>query len=134
VGEERIVAERLQALLAAGSPRDTANRPAAPAADLTGAWDVRVTYAAGVSAHTLFLRQRGHEIDGSHQGDFVSRDLTGTIDGDVVRLRSTYTEKHGDALTFTFSGKVTGDAIAGTVDMGEYLTASWTAKRHAARS
>ena len=40
-------------------------------------------------------------------------------------------EEHGDALTFTFTGTVTGDEIAGTLDMGEYLQASWSGTRHA---
>ena len=104
--------------------------PGAPAVDLTGRWDVRIAYAASVSTHTFHLRQRGHEIDGAHQGDFVSRDLSGTIHGDAVRIRSTYTEQHGDALAFTFLGKVADDKIEGTLDMGEYLSATWTAKRH----
>jgi seryl-tRNA(Sec) selenium transferase len=131
-GEDKLVGDRLHSLLSGGA-RGTATRRAAPAADVTGLWDVHITYAAGSSTHTLFLRQRSQAIDGAHQGDFVSRDLTGTIDGDTVRLRSTYTERHGDALTFTFSGKVEGDTMAGTLDMGEYLTASWTANRRAAR-
>ena len=66
------------------------SRPCAPAADLTGRWDVRIEYAAGSSTHTLHLRQKGNEIDGTHQGDFVARDLTGTISGSDVRLRSNY--------------------------------------------
>jgi L-seryl-tRNA(Ser) seleniumtransferase len=78
----------------------------------------------------LYLRQRGHEIDGTHQGDFVVRDLAGSLDGDVVRLRSAYGEEHGDALTFTFSGKVTGDQMSGALDMGEYLSAKWTGMRY----
>ena len=80
--------------------------------------------------------ERGHEIDGTHQGDFVSRDLSGSIHGDTVRIRSTYTERHGDALTFSFSGKVAknaaDDTMEGTLEMGEYLSAAWTAKRHVA--
>jgi L-seryl-tRNA(Ser) seleniumtransferase len=76
------------------------------------------------------LRQQGNRIDGRHQGDFVSRDLTGTIDGNAVRISSAYTERNGDSLMFTFSGDVAGDQISGTLDMGEYLTAKWTAKKH----
>jgi len=133
-GEEHIVADRLHALLAARAPRVTATAATPPVTDLTGVWDAHITYAAGSSRHTLFIRQRGRDIDGAHQGDFVSRDLAGTIDGDAVRLRSNYTEKHGDALTFVFSGTVAGDNIAGTLDMGEYRTASWTARRHAAKN
>ena len=86
--------------------RDAASPPAAPAADLSGHWDVQIEYAAGRPHHALHLRQHGSDIDGTHAGDFVSRDLTGTIDGDSVRLRSSYGEAHGDALNFTFIGKV----------------------------
>jgi L-seryl-tRNA(Ser) seleniumtransferase len=128
-GEEKIVADRLHSLLSGRSAQDAAAPLAAPAVDLTGQWDVRIKYAAGASMHTFHLRQRSHEIDGSHQGDFVSRDLSGTIHGDAVRIRSVYGEEHGDALMFTFSGTVARDEIAGTLDMGEYLGATWTATR-----
>ncbi|PYQ23767.1 MAG: hypothetical protein DMF79_03130, partial [Acidobacteria bacterium] len=132
-GEERVVADRLYALLS-NPPREAApSPPAGTGADLSGQWDVAIEYAAGRSRHALHLRQRGNEIDGSHQGDFVSRDLSGTIDGDAVRMRSTYSEDHGDALGFTFSGKVAGDEMTGSLDMGEYLTARWTAKRRVRR-
>ena len=63
----------------------------------------------------------------------MTRDLTGTIDGDAVRIRSAYGEQHGDALNFTFTGQGHGDEMAGTLDMGEYLGATWTATRRDAR-
>ena len=83
--------------------------------------------------HALQLRQRGNEIDGAHQGDFVTRELTGEMDGDTVRLRSFIGEASGDALSFVFGGKLVGDELSGTLDMGEYLGATWTAKRRAGR-
>jgi L-seryl-tRNA(Ser) seleniumtransferase len=128
-GEEKVVADRLYSLLSSPPDRRAVPERPAPVADLTGQWEVRIEYAAGQSIHTLHLRQKGREIDGTHQGDFVSRELSGTLDGDAVRIRSMYGEEHGDALVFTFAGTVAGDAIAGTLDMGEYLTATWTAKR-----
>jgi L-seryl-tRNA(Ser) seleniumtransferase len=131
-GEEKIVADRLRAVLANPPRKDPVTQPAPPAADVTGQWDVRIEYAAGTSTHGLFLRQRGNDLDGAHRGDFVTRDLRGTIDGDRVRLHSSYGEEHGDALSFTFTGTVTGDAIRGTLDMGEYLTAAWTGTRRVA--
>jgi L-seryl-tRNA(Ser) seleniumtransferase len=127
-GEEKIVADRLLGVLS-NPPRKETPPPVAPTADLSGAWDVRIEFEAGASSHTLHLRQRGNDLDGSHQGDFVSRDLKGTIEGDAVRIRSDYSEEHGDALSFTFSGKVAGDEMGGALDMGEYLAARWTAKR-----
>jgi L-seryl-tRNA(Ser) seleniumtransferase len=91
---------------------------------------VRIEYIASASTHTLHLRQVGNRVEGTHQGDFVSRDLSGTIDGDRVQLSSSYTERHGDALSFRFTGTVAGAEMSGTLDMGEYLAAKWNAKRH----
>jgi L-seryl-tRNA(Ser) seleniumtransferase len=131
-GDEKVVADRLHALLSNPPRLPAAPPPAAPAADLGGQWDVRVEYAAGDSRHRLSLRQRGNDLDGSHTGDFVTRDLTGTIDGDKVRFRSAYGE-NGDSIAYTFAGTVTGDQMGGTLDMGEYLGARWTAQRRAPR-
>lgn len=131
-GEEKIVADRLHALLS-NPKQEEAPAPATPAADLSGQWDVRIEYSAGSSSHTLNLRQRGNDVDGAHRGDFVSRDVTGTIDGDGVRIRSSYTEQNGDALNYTFTGKVAGDEMSGALDMGEYLSGQWTARRRASR-
>ena len=133
-GDEKIVAARIHATLSnpPASIRTAAQppAPAAPAAELSGRWNVRIEYLAGASTHTLHLKQIGNRLEGTHQGDFVARDLTGTIDGVRVQLSSNYTERNGDALSFRFTGSLTGDGMAGTLDMGEYLTAKWTARRH----
>ena len=105
-------------------PRGRRRRPS----DLSGQWDVRIEYVANTSTHTLHLKQTGNRLEGTHQGDFVSRDLAGTIDGNSVQIVSSYTERHGDALSFRFTGTVAGDEMSGTLDMGEYLTAKWSAK------
>jgi hypothetical protein len=42
-------------------------------------------------------------------------------------------ESTGDAVSYTFIGKITGDEMGGTLDMGEYLGGRWTAKRRAGR-
>jgi len=129
-GDEKIVGDRLYAVLTGAPGKPAADPPPAAAlTDLSGQWDVRIEYAAGASSHSLYLRQRGHDIDGAHRGDFVSRDLTGTIEGDTVKIRSSYAESHGDALNYNFSGKVAGDEMAGTLELGEYLGALWTARR-----
>jgi L-seryl-tRNA(Ser) seleniumtransferase len=132
-GDEKVVADRLHAILSAPAKKEDSPAPAPAVADLSGQWDVRIEYAAGTSTHALSLRQRGGDIDGAHRGDFVSRDLTGTIDGDSVRIRSAYGESNGDSLNYTFTGKVSGDDMAGTVELGEYLGAKWTAKRRVPR-
>jgi len=126
-GDDKVVAERLFAVLS-NPPRVEEKPLAPPATNLTGTWDVRIQYAASVSTHRLHVRQQGNDLDGVHQGDFESRDLKGTIDGDAVRVRSSW--EHGDSLSYTFTGKVTGDGMTGDVNLGEYLDARFTAKRH----
>ena len=132
-GDERIVADRLVAVLSKPPAQTESTTPAAPAADLTGQWNVRIQYAAGTSNHTLHVTQKGNDLGGFHQGEFMTREITGIIDGDSVRLRSAYGEQHGDSVNLTFTGKVTGDQMGGPLDMGEYLGATWTATRRPSR-
>jgi L-seryl-tRNA(Ser) seleniumtransferase len=129
-GDEKVVSDRLHAVLAAAPKTKLVKETKSPAADLTGEWDVLIDFAGGSSTHRLFLRQEANRLEGAHQGDYVSRDLLGSISGDAVRMTSRYTEQHGDALTFTFSGTVNGDSMAGDLDMDEYLKAKWSATRH----
>ena len=133
-GDEKIVAQRISQVLSESRTAKPAEPPAPPAADLTGRWEVEITYSSGRSTHTLHLQQRGSRLEGLHQGDFLSRDIAGTINGDAVALASVVTERHGDALTYRFKGTVTGETIAGSLDLGEYLAATWTAKRTTTRT
>ena len=129
-GDERVVADRLHAVLSAAPKTKLVKETRPPVSDISGEWDVHIDFAGGSSTHTLFLRQDANRLEGTHRGDYVARDLFGSIIGDAVRMTSRYTEQHGDALTFTFSGAVTGDSIAGDLDMDEYLKAKWSATRH----
>ncbi len=127
-GDEQVVADRLHAVLS--KPVKAApKQPTPPAADVSGRWVASIQFAGSASEHTLFLQQDGTRIVGTHQGDFVSRDLSGSMDGAAVRFVSSYTEENGDNLMFDFAGTVTADGMSGTLDMGEYRSAQWTAKK-----
>src|SRR5262245_38433175 len=133
-GDEKIIADRLSAVLSAPPNLKSQESPKAPVIDLTGLWDVQIEFRAGTGEHSLSLQQRGNSIEGIHRGEFVARDLTGTIDGDAVQLRSSLPERAiGNALSFTFTGKIENDSMSGELDMGEYLKARWSAKRHRSR-
>jgi uncharacterized pyridoxal phosphate-dependent enzyme len=129
-GDERIVADRIFGVLS--KKRDPKPAPAAPAANLTGRWDVDIEFFSSKSRHTLHLEQDGNRIQGWHKGDFAVRDLFGTIEGDQVKLRSSSSERgSGDSVIFTFAGALSGGTISGPVFMGEYLNAKFTARRYA---
>jgi D-glucosaminate-6-phosphate ammonia-lyase len=128
--EVKIVADRIYEILAAKRPSWKPEEPKTPTTDLSGAWDVQITFAAGKGNHAFYVRQQGNQLVGTHQGDFVARDFAGTISGDDVRISSNVGEVHGAALSYRFTGKVSGDSMSGALNMGEYLNATWTAKRH----
>lgn len=129
-GDDKIVADRIYQVLSTPRPPKAPETPKTPAGDLSGRWDVHIEFAAGSGEHVLHVRQQGNQLTGTHQGNFVSRDFTGTIDAANVRIASNVGENHGAALSYRFDGTLDGDTMSGTLDMGEYLGAKWTAKRH----
>ena len=128
-GDEKIVANRVHQVLSAKHTLKPAEVPAEPSANVSGRWDVTIRYTASTGTHALHLQQTGNRLEGIHQGDFLTRDISGTISADTVRLASNVSERHGDALTYRFTGTVTGGTMEGSLDMGEYLAATWTARR-----
>jgi len=129
-GDEKIAADRIHAVLSAKHTPKPAPAPQPPVADLTGQWRVEIDFAAGQGAEVLHLQQQGNTLQGSHRGAFAARDITGTIDGATVSLASQVTERQGFSLNYRFNGRVEGAVMSGTLDMGEYLGAKWTARRH----
>lgn len=123
-----VVSERLHAALTQRRSPKTVTPPAAPAANLSGRWDVTMEYFYSKSQHTLFLSQDGNHISGSHKGDFAIRDINGTIEGNDIKMRSQYSIP-GDSVGYIFAGKLNGDTFSGKVYMGEYLNAMFSAKR-----
>jgi len=132
MGEQdyKVVADRVYEVLAAKRQPQPVQAPRPPAADLSGIWDVEIEYVSGKTVHTLSLDQKEGRVTGMHEGDFVSRDLRGEVDGDKVTLNSWYLEVHGDQLLYNFEGTIAGDKMSGELDLGEYLKAKWSASRH----
>jgi L-seryl-tRNA(Ser) seleniumtransferase len=129
-GDDKVVGQRLRGLLskAAGAKLARDTRP--PASDIAGQWDVQIEFAAGRSTHSLYLQQSGSDITGTHQGDFLARDLLGSMHGTEVKMTSSIGEQHGAVLNYTFTGTVSSDGMQGDLNLSEYRAAKWTATRH----
>jgi len=131
-GNAEVVAERVHRILS--EPRSPQPSQLAPAAvDISGHWEVTLEYFTSTSQHFFYLEQEGNWVQGSHHSDFSRQEIAGTVEGDQVKLRSQASQP-GDNVLFIFSGRVENDTISGTVFLGEYLTAGFTAKRAAYRS
>jgi seryl-tRNA(Sec) selenium transferase len=128
-GDARVVSDRLHAVLSRKRP-PRSTQMAAPAADVSGCWDVDVEFFSSRGQHTLQIEQDGNWIQGSHKGDFSVRELAGMIEGDKVTLRSV-DRRPGDTITFIFAGTLSDGTMSGPIHLGEYLTARFTARRHA---
>jgi D-glucosaminate-6-phosphate ammonia-lyase len=130
---DKIVGDRIHEIL---SRKRSAPKPVvamrSPAADISGRWDVTVEFYNSTSQHKFFIEQQeGNWLEGSHTGEYSTREMVGTIDDNQVKFYSYYKSPDDpNSFGMTFYGTLTGDSIAGEIDMGEYITAKFTAKKY----
>jgi D-glucosaminate-6-phosphate ammonia-lyase len=127
-GDDKLVAPRVHELLS-NPPRRPKPASQGSAAQVGGEWDVEIAYTRDHAVHTLFLEQKGDKLVGSHRGEFLTADLKGAVDGAKVRCRSSH-HYEGTSIGYVFEGAAEGETIRGTVDVGEYGKAPFTARRH----
>ena len=88
-----------------------------------------IDFVLGSAQHRLFVEQNGEEIRGTHHAEMTDGDFTGWVEGEHVHFKSSH-RYEGGRFAFDFHGKLDGDSMAGGVDLGEYGSAQWTARRH----
>ena len=126
-GNAEVVAERLHGILSQKrAPLSDKLKPAN--VDLNGHWDIEVSFPSSKSHHRLFIEQDGNWIEGAHQTDFELFNLIGMVEGDDIKMRSSY-RIPGNSLTYLFSGEVKNEKLTGSIFLGEYLTATFTGVR-----
>ncbi len=132
-GDEKIVADRLYAVLSKPPKADLPPTPAGPPAIISGVWDMRIDFVHGSANHTLALEQEGGRVMGTHHGEFAAGDLGGSVAGNSVTFQSSIPTE-GVRAQYAFVGTVENGKMSGTVTLGEYGQARWTAERHTYRS
>lgn len=128
-GDEKIIADKLHRILT--SPLVAVPTPTMqpPAATIAGQWDVHLDFGRGSAMHTLVLEQDGNKLLGTHRGEFDQGNLTGSITGTQVRIRSSIPTL-GSRIAFEFAATLENGQLKGTVNLGEYGQANFTAQRH----
>jgi hypothetical protein len=129
-GEYKIVAERLREVLSkAPGPRQKTPY-AAPAGDVSGLWEARLEFAAGSTRHSFYLDPKGNVLTGQYTGRLVKGPIKGHLDGNKIQF-SSGGRIEGTSLRYAYKGTFDGTRMTGTVDMGEYGTARFSATRRA---
>jgi len=126
-GDDAMVARRIREVLTNPPKVDPPdNSPAA--VQVSGRWDVDLKFGRGEARHIVFLEQSGDRVVGTHRGETLSGELQGSVNGQRVRFRSSH-RYEGTSISYTFDGILSEGALAGTVGLGEYGTAKFTAKK-----
>lgn len=131
-GEHKIVAERLYEEFR-NAPAPKVKPPdLPPSSNLSGRWELDITFAASTTAWQLDLDNNGNELGGVYRSPVVPEGtLKGRISGDKVEIRS-QGRHEGMAFNYVFTGVVNagGGGMAGEVALGwEDGTVRWAARR-----
>jgi hypothetical protein len=96
--------------------------------DITGAWELTVESPQGTLTMTANYRQEGQTLTGTHVSEMGETPLKGMVKGvDIVYTLTI--DAGGQQFTITHTGKVDGDTITGTADVGGMGSMNWTARR-----
>jgi len=127
-GQERIIADALyQALTNPGTHQDPVVPSGAPSS-VKGRWAVSIQYLRGTGEQQFMLEQNGNEVTGEHHGEIYNAKFQGVVHGDQIELHSVM-PVGGNPLRCNFKGTIQGNSMSGTINMGEYGDAKWSAIR-----
>ena len=96
--------------------------------DITGTWEITVESPQGTMVMTANYKQDGETLTGTHVSEMGTVPLKGTVKGVDVVYTITI-DMQGQQLAIVHTGKVAGDTITGTADLGGMGSMGWTAKR-----
>jgi hypothetical protein len=96
--------------------------------DVTGTWEMTVESPQGSMTITVEFKQDGEKLTGKQVSEMGEAPLTGTIKGNDLAYELTV-DMGGQQMKIVNKGKVEGDVIKGTTELGEMGSMAWTAKR-----
>ena len=94
------------------------------AADITGTWTANVVLSAGGGSPKLEFKQTGETLTGTYHGQFGDAAIKGTVKGDKVEFAF-----GTDQASAKYTGTITGNKMAGTVEYGELGSGTFDATK-----
>jgi len=101
---------------------------AAQTADVKGDWEITITTPRGERTSAMSIVQDGEKITVTITSSRGASTGEGTVKGDEISWSITRTTPQGE-MTMNYKGKVTGDSMAGDVQMGDFGSAPWKAAK-----
>ncbi len=96
---------------------------------MLGRWDLEVQFYNSSDKQYLFIdQQEGNYFSGVHKSDFSEREINGTIEGNEIKMQSTWVVP-GDRIQTTFKCIISGETISGDIDMHEFLSAKFSGRK-----
>jgi len=129
-GEHLLVAERLYEEFRNAPKPARKPPPAPPVENLTGRWDLDITFVAGATRWRLYLDHDAAKLSGVYRSPVVREGvLEGSVSGGQVEIRS-HGRHEGMEFHYVFTGVVSGGRMEGSVALGwEDGSAPWVAQR-----
>jgi len=102
--------------------------PAPVGANISGSWSLSVETPMGARDMKLVATQAGEALSGSVQTEMGELPITGKVTGNNVAFVMNVNAQ-GMELKIDYAGTVEGDAMKGTVKLGDFGDGTWTGKR-----
>ena len=99
---------------------------------VAGEWDATFNTPGGPQPLKLIFKVEGEKLTGTAKRSRGDVPLSGTVKGDDITFAYSV-DYNGNSVTLTFTGKVKGDVINGTVSFNESASDEWSAKRAPAK-
>lgn len=98
------------------------------AEDVTGKWTSTVETDAGSGNPSFVFKQSGEDLTGTYAGAFGEAPINGKVKGDSIEF-TFKASNDGEGVTCKYKGKISGNQIKGTVDLGSVGTGTFTATK-----
>ena len=99
-------------------------------ANVAGDWEMTTEGRRGPRTTTIHIEQDGEKITvtmpGMRGGDEIKAE--GTVKGNDIEWSVTRSTQRGE-FTMTYKGKVEGDTMSGEMQMGDFGSMEWKAKK-----
>jgi uncharacterized pyridoxal phosphate-dependent enzyme len=127
-GEEILVGDAIYKQLTQPAHYSDPVIPSGTPMRVEGKWAVAIRYTRGTGEQLFTLTQTGGDLEGVQHGELYTAPLKGTVHAHQVELRSEMPVS-GNSILWTFKGQLEDDRLSGTVHLGEFGDATWTATR-----